>query len=112
MVSSHTDIGLHNSQYIQRFNSSKFIDDAIKLCDETDDREENDKYRYTMEGTWFWNNYGMDRGEDVAKAVVSEYIKTGKIGASCTKIVKNFMQWCQNRVVNMIYRLQKSAKKV
>lgn len=83
MISSHTDIGLHNSQYIQRFNSSKFIDDAIKLCDETDDREENDKYRYTMEGTWFWNNYGMDRGEDVAKAVVSEYIKTGKIGACC-----------------------------
>ena len=38
-ASSHTDIGLHNSQYIQRFNSSKFIDKAIQLCDETQDRE-------------------------------------------------------------------------
>ena len=83
MISSHTDIGLHNSQYIQRLNSSKFIDDAIKLCDETDNREENDKYRYTMEGTWFWNNYGMDRGEDAAKEVVLNYIKTGKIGTCC-----------------------------
>ena len=29
MISSHTDIGLHNSQYIQRNNSSKFLDMAM-----------------------------------------------------------------------------------
>ena len=39
MISSHTDIGLHNSQYIQRHNTSRFIDGAAELCDETADRE-------------------------------------------------------------------------
>ena len=91
MVSSHTDIGLHNSQYIQRYNSSKFLDMAMKLADETETRDINDRYRYTMEGTWFWNNYGMDRGRDAAKAVVSDYIKKGKIGA-CAGVAGNHTQ--------------------
>ena len=42
MVSSHTDIGLHNSQYIQRYNSERFIDMAADLCDETANKEPND----------------------------------------------------------------------
>lgn len=83
MLSSHTDIGLHNSQYIQRYNSSRFLDMAQKLCDETDSRAENDRYRYTIEGTWFWNNYGMDRGQSAAQAVVRDYVKPGKIGICC-----------------------------
>ena len=37
IISSHTDIGLHNSQYIQRYNSEKFLDMAMKLCDENPD---------------------------------------------------------------------------
>ncbi|MBO5355508.1 MAG: hypothetical protein J6B09_05510 [Clostridia bacterium] len=91
MVSSHTDIGLHNSQYIQRHNTSQFIDSAAELCDETKDREENDRYRYTMEGTWFWNNYGMDRGKEAADRIVKDYIKTKKIGM-CTGIAGNHIQ--------------------
>ncbi|MBQ8358043.1 MAG: hypothetical protein IJX39_09610 [Clostridia bacterium] len=83
MISSHTDIGLHNSQYIQRANSVRFVDAAAGLCDDTAQRDENDRYRYTMEGTWFWNNYGQDRGEEAAKAIVKNYIKTGQIGACC-----------------------------
>ncbi len=83
MVASHTDIGLHNSQYIQRYNSCRFLDMAKKLCDETDSRDVNDRYRYTMEGTWFWNNYGMDRGREAAEAVVRDYLKTGKLGYCC-----------------------------
>lgn len=83
MLSSHTDIGLHNSQYIQRLNSSRFLDMAKGLCDETADRPENDRYRYVMEGTWFWNNYGMDRGKAAAKAVVQDYIKQDKLGVCC-----------------------------
>lgn len=79
MISSHTDIGLHNSQYIQRQNSSTFLDDAMKICDNTASFDENDQYRYAVEGTWFWNNYGAINGEDAAKAVVKNYIKKGKI---------------------------------
>lgn len=91
MISSHTDIGLHNSQYIQRYNSLQFLDKAKSLCDETADEEENNQYRYTIEGTWFWNNYGMDRGREQAKAVVKDYIDSGKIGV-CSGVAGNHMQ--------------------
>ena len=80
MGSSHTDIGLHNSQYIRRFNSERFIDEASALCDETEQYAPCDLYRYVMEGTWFWNNYGMDRGQEAAERIVEAYIKPGKIG--------------------------------
>lgn len=83
MISSHTDIGLHNSQYIQRFNSCKFLDEAMVLCDATENEQETDKYRYTVEGSWFLNNYGMDRTNDAKKNLVDNYIKTGKIGVCC-----------------------------
>ena len=43
MIASHTDIGLHNSQYVQRYNSCRFLDMAKKLCDETDSRDVNDR---------------------------------------------------------------------
>ena len=79
MISSHTDIGLHNSQYIQRQNSAAFLDAAMKICDDTASLDENDQYRYAVEGTWSWNNYGAIKGEDAARAVVENYIKKGKI---------------------------------
>lgn len=83
MISSHTDIGLHNSPYIQRYNSSRFLDMAKELCDETEPLEEHDQYRYTIEGTWFWNNYGMDRGDEKAREFIRDYIKADKIGVCC-----------------------------
>lgn len=83
MISSHTDIGLHNSQYIQRKNCGKFIDKAIALCDSTSDRKSLDRYRYTIEGTWFWNNYGADCGEKAANKIVRNYINKHDIGVCC-----------------------------
>ena len=80
MISSHTDIGLHNSPYIQRYNSARFTDMAVALCDATADRDAYSQYRYTMEGSWFWNNYPDDRGEKAARNIVEKYIKTGKLG--------------------------------
>ena len=91
MVSSHTDIGLHNSQYIQRFNSSRFLDMAMELCDRTASRPANDQYHYIMEGTWFWNNYPSDRGMEKARHVVRDYIRPGKIGI-CTGVAGNHTQ--------------------
>ncbi len=91
MVSSHTDIGLHNSQYIQRYESEKILDKAVALCDATADRPVNDRYRYTVEGSWFWENYPMDRGMDAAMRLVNEYVKPGKIGV-CAGIAGNLTQ--------------------
>ncbi len=91
MLSSHTDIGLHNSQFIQRYNSERFLDMAMELVDTTAERQENDRYRYTVEGNWFWSNYGKDRGEDAAKAVVENYVRSGDIGI-CAGIAGNVTQ--------------------
>ncbi|MBR5025463.1 MAG: hypothetical protein IKX48_10370 [Victivallales bacterium] len=80
VIASHTDIGLHNSQYIQRFNASRFIDEAAKLCDETSAKDEAIRYRYCMEGDWFWENYGADRGKEAARRIVRDYIDKGLMG--------------------------------
>jgi len=91
MISSHTDIGLHNSQYIQRRNSVRFLEDAMKLCDETEEREPENRYRYVMEGTWFWSNYVAERGKAEADRVVRDYLQKGKIGL-CAGVAGNHTQ--------------------
>ena len=91
MISSHTDIGLHNSQYIQRFNSVRFVDKAVELCDATKERDKENQYRYVMEGTWFWNNYGADKGEAAAKKIIDEYISQNKLGV-CACVAGNHTQ--------------------
>ncbi|MBQ7649761.1 MAG: hypothetical protein IJS15_02320, partial [Victivallales bacterium] len=80
VISSHTDIGLHNSQYIQRFNASRFIDMAAELCDKTATMDDAVRYRYCMEGDWFWENYGLDRGKEAALRIVRDYIDKGLMG--------------------------------
>ncbi len=91
MISSHTDIGLHNSQYIQRYNSSRFLKQAAALCDQTADRAPENQYRYTVEGTWFFGNYALNHGARAAKKLVREYVKPGKIGV-CAGLAGNHTQ--------------------
>ena len=83
MISSHMDIGLHESQYIQKRGSVELLEAAIKLCDATANRPEENQYRYVMEGTWFWNNYGQDKGRKAARDVVRDYVRSGKLGICC-----------------------------
>ena len=82
---THTDIGLHNSQYIQRHGTIKRIEDAMRLVD-ADTRADNDPaaYRYVIEGMWFWENYPMDRGEAAAWNVISNYVHRGRIDIAAT----------------------------
>lgn len=91
MVSSHTDIGLHNSQYIQRYNSSKFTDMAAELCDRTKNRPDEDRYHYIMEGSWFFSNYAADRGDEAAAKLLDDYIRPGRIGV-CAGVAGNHTQ--------------------
>ena len=84
--SAHTDIGLHNSQYIQRHGCVKHVRDAAALID-ADTLPDNDPaaFRYIMEGYWFWHNYSYDMGQDEAMRVVSNYFQRGRldVGATC-----------------------------
>ena len=86
LKATHTDIGLHNSQYIQRHGTVKRIDEAVRLID-ADTRADDDPaaYRYVMEGFWFWDNYHQDKGMDAAWRIVTNYIARGRmdVGVTC-----------------------------
>ena len=86
LKATHTDIGLHNSQYIQRHGTVKRIDEAARLID-ADARADDDPaaYRYVMEGVWFWDNYHQDKGMDAAWRIVTNYIARGRmdVGVTC-----------------------------
>ena len=84
--STHTDIGLHNSQYIQRHGSVKTIRNAAALVDaDTLADDDPSAFRYIMEGYWVWHNYPQDMGQEEARRVVDEYFKRGRmgVGAAC-----------------------------
>lgn len=91
MLSSHLDIGLHDSPYVQRLLSQQYIDKAADLVEKTGEREEPDQYHYVMEGIWSWNNYVDDKGSPAAKKIADEYIKTGKLGI-CGGVAGNLTQ--------------------
>ena len=86
LKATHTDIGLHNSQYIQRHGTVKRIEEAARLID-ADTRADGDPaaYRYVMEGFWFWDNYHQDKGMDAAWRIVTNYIARGRmdVGVTC-----------------------------
>ena len=86
LKATHTDIGLHNSQYIQRHGTVRRIDEAARLI-EADTRSDEDPaaYRYVMEGFWFWDNYHQDKGMDAAWRIVTNYIARGRmdVGVTC-----------------------------
>ena len=86
LKSTHTDVGLHNSQFIQHHGTVIRIDEAARLID-ADTRPDTDPaaYRYVMEGAWFWDNYHRDRGEETARRIVSNYVARGRmdVGVTC-----------------------------
>ena len=110
MLSSHTDIGLHESQYIQRYESVRTVDIVKNLCDRTAQREENDRYRYVMEGTWVWNNYGLDRGEAAARQVVRDYLKKDAAGVCCGIAGNHFQTFGLEELCRSAYEREKLRK--
>ena len=91
MISSHTDIGLHNPPYIQRYNTAECIDEAIDLCDATDDRDERSKYHYTIEGGYIFELYPSQRTPEQTKKLLDDYISKKRINV-CTGIAGNHYQ--------------------
>ena len=93
VASSHMDIGLHNSQYIQRFKFGEFLDKAALLADQTSSRPEESRYHYALEGTYFWNHYAADRGKETADRIARDYIKKDRIaigGATAGNVTQTY----------------------
>ncbi|MDR1585810.1 MAG: hypothetical protein LBS07_06550 [Prevotellaceae bacterium] len=78
--STHIDIGLHNPQYKQRLETTELIDEAIKLADLGKTRPGASKYRYIVEGMWWWLNYVKERDKHSVDKVINEYVKKGYLG--------------------------------
>lgn len=78
--SAHVDIGLHDSQYRQRTLTDVCIDQAQRLANETADWPEASRYRYVIEGLWWWLNYPQDRSESRASEIVEKYVRPGVFG--------------------------------
>jgi hypothetical protein len=91
MLSSHFDIGLHNSQYEQRYDSDRTLAYALDLSDQTAGEQPDEQYRYTAEGTWVWNNYCEGYGKDAANQTVQKYVQTGKLGV-CAGLAGNLIE--------------------
>ncbi len=82
---THTDIGLHNSQYIQRHGSVTRMDEARQLIASDPADDDPGAFRYIVEGAWFWGNYPLDKGEDTARSIVANEMRRGRldVGVSC-----------------------------
>ncbi len=80
--STHTDIGLHNSQYVQRHGSVTRTDLARKLVATEPNDADVAAFRYTLEGYWFFHNYPLDRGEDATRAMIANEMRRGRIGTT------------------------------
>jgi len=78
--SSHVDIGLHDSQFKQRYLANGCIDDAVKLAAQASDSPEASRFRYVIEGLWWWLNYPQDRSEVLANEIVQKYCRSGLFG--------------------------------
>lgn len=81
---THTDIGLHNSQYIQRKGSVDFVKRASELIEQDPDDADPAAYRYVCEGTWFLHNTLFDRGEAVFRRLATNDFARGRMGVGCT----------------------------
>ncbi len=78
--SSHVDIGLHDSQFKQRYMANGHIDNAVKLAEKTSSWPEPSRFRYVIEGLWWWLNYVQDRPEDQSDQIVERYCQSGVFG--------------------------------
>ena len=82
---THTDIGLHNSQYIQRHGSVVRLDEARHLIANDPGDSDPGAFRYIVEGAWFWGNYPLDKGAEATRQMVADELRRGRldVGVSC-----------------------------
>ena len=80
VFSSHVDIGLHDPQYKQRLLGDANLDRARELLDQAAGEPDASRFRYVVEGLWWWNNFALDRSERAAREFVEKYAKPGLVG--------------------------------
>jgi len=80
VFSSHVDIGLHDPQYKQRLLGNACIDQAQGVIDRAATYTDASRFRYVIEGLWWWKNYERDRSEAAARRLIDTYAKPGLIG--------------------------------
>ena len=82
LTASHTDIGLHHPQYVQRHGSVVRTDAARKLVAEDPYDADPAAYRYTLEGYWFFHNYPHEKGVAETRSLVANEMMRDRLGVS------------------------------
>ncbi len=104
--SAHTDIGLHDPQYKQRLMGVHDIDTAQVLAERTAGWPEASRYRYVIEGLWWWQNYTKDRSGPIANEVMEKYIKTGIFGIGASHSGNHTQVFSPEELCRSIYYAQ------
>ena len=82
LTSSHTDIGLDRSSYWKRHGSVLFMDHARELVMADPNDADPAAYRYTVEGSWFFDNYPMERGAAATQQYIKDVMTRNRVGTS------------------------------
>ena len=82
LTSSHTDIGLDRSSYWKRHGSVLYMDHARELVNADPNDADPAAYRYTVEGSWFFDNYPMERGAAATRQYIKDVMMRNRVGVS------------------------------
>jgi len=89
---SHTDQGFADLPSKMRPKFVQFIDDASRMCQETDDYPDDAKFRWNIECNYTFEDFRRTRGEERTRQIV-DWIKKGRIslGGFYTEAETDFM---------------------
>src|SRR5690606_20691725 len=107
LKSTHMDIGLHHPPYIQRFESGEFIDQVKEMADEQKNRPDPSRFRFFIEGMWWWFNYPMDHSKQKANEIASNYIKPATFGVGASHAGNNTHVYGDEQMARSTYLLQR-----
>ena len=75
---AHHDLGYTDTIENVLYKYDGFYDDILRFCEETDNWQEESKFRYMVEGTWSIQHFIENRPEEVVEKL-AKYAKEGRI---------------------------------
>ena len=106
--SSHIDIGLHDSQYVQRYLANSCVDKAEDLAEKHTDWPEASRFRYVVEGLWWWQNYVQDRPVEQIDRIVERYCKSGLFGIAASHSGNRTEMYSSEELCRSTYCIQQA----
>lgn len=78
MKSSHTDLGYETTEFAKLAALAKYVDNALKITDNTWSEPDASRYRWTIEHLWWLRGCVQVRSWEWYRRLMEDYVKTGK----------------------------------